>query len=112
MARRRFRIFARGLRSGISAGRRRVSVCLSALGMAAVVFCWRIAGVTHAVRPRKSERARSLASFADGLDELPPSDLWKFAALCLPRHSDGHGELYFARHTRHVPHVSATPARI
>src|SRR5690348_5229159 len=107
----RLRIFAGRLRPGIPAGRGCIPLCLSALGMAAALFCRRIAGAAHALRPRQSERAGRLASFAYGLDDVQKNYPWELATLCLSRRADGHGEFHFAWHTGYVPHLLAAPAR-
>src|SRR5207302_694821 len=109
MAGAHFRAIAGRLCAGILARSRGVPPCLSALGVAPAVFCRRTAGAAYAFCPRKSERARSLAPFAHGLGELPPSDIRKLAALCLSRGADGHGELHLSRHTRQLPHLLAAP---
>src|SRR5256884_9338256 len=106
-----FRAIAGRLCAGILARSRGVPPCLSALGVAPAVFCRRTNSASYAFCPRKRERARSSAPFAHGLGELPPSDIRKLAALCLSRGADGHGELHLSRHTRHVSHLLAAPAR-
>src|SRR5438874_13671821 len=79
--------------------------------MAAAVFCRRGAGAAYFICPRKSKRARSLASLAHRLADLPTSNLWELAALRVSRGAHGHGEFHFARHAGHVSNFFAAPAR-
>src|SRR5215472_18495311 len=106
-----FRVPPGRLRARLLAGRSSVRVHLSALGMAAALFCRRIAGTAHAFRPRQSERAGSLASFTHRLASISKSPFWKWEALRVSRCTDGHGELHFPWHAGHVSHVSTEPAQ-
>src|SRR6267142_2535295 len=106
----RFGAIARGIRAGISAGRRGLSPGVPALGLAAAVLHRRIACTAYVVRTRQSERARSLAPVAHGLGHLSARHIPQLEAIRLSRPATSHDEFHSSRHSGNVPDVFAATA--
>jgi len=64
---------------------------------------WGVGASLTIVRARKSERTRSLAPLAHGLDDLPTRHIPQLEALRLSRSVTGYDEFHFSRHSGYVP---------
>src|SRR6266550_5937109 len=102
---------AGGIRDRISAGSGLLFLCISALGLAADVFHWRIARAPGVVRPLPRRGIGGLAADASqGLEQPGPQHRVALETVSVSHTADGRHELRVPWNTGHVSDVP--PARL